>query len=309
MIYKLDDQTINFIKSGESIETLSSIIIELIENSIDANSKNIIIKLTDYGKYCINVIDDGDGMCEYDAKICFENHTTSKIKKYSDIIKIKSFGFKGEALHNICSISKCCITTRDSNSSVGTQLIIKNNKIINIEHVCSKKGTNIKIFDIFYNIPQKKKYLKNNSLELNETIKYINELYLSNNINISLYNDNKKIISYHYISPFDSIIDVFGPNIAKNMIKLKENNNNCIKINGYISDLNHYSSNSENIYVIINNKPIKLLWIKKLIMESYNSFLLKNKYPFLILYISIPIEFIDLNATPYKNIIKFENEE
>ena len=143
----------------------------------------------------------------------------------------------------------------------------------------------------------------------NQIIKYINELYLSNNINISLYNNNKKIISYHYISQFDSIIDVFGPNIAKNMIKLKEYNNNCIKINGYISDLNHYSSNNENIYIIVNNKPIKLLWIQKLIIESYNSFLLKNKYPFLILYIYIPIEFIDLNATPYKNIIKFENEE
>ena len=91
--------------------------------------------------------------------------------------------------------------------------------------------------------------------------------------------------------------------------KLKEYNNNCIKINGYISDLNHYSSNNENIYIIVNNKPIKLLWIQKLIIESYNSFLLKNKYPFLILYIYIPIEFIDLNATPYKNIIKFENEE
>ena len=311
-ILKLDNETIDLIKSGETIESISSVILELIENSIDANSKNIIIKLIDNGKKYINVIDDGDGMCEYDAKICFKKHTTSKIKNYSDITKIKSFGFKGEALHNICSVSKCCIITKDASSDFGIQLLIINNEIANFEYITSKKGTNIKIFDMFYNIPKKKEFFKNNSLELNNIIKSINELYLSNcYLNISLFNNNKKIISYHYISFFDSIIDVFGPEIAKHMIKIetKKNNDDCIKISGYISEIKYNSSSYENIYIIINKKPIKLLWIKKLISESYNTYSIKNKYPFLVLYINVPEEFIDFNSTPYKNIIKFKDEK
>lgn len=309
-IEKLDINVIDKIISGEIIESPSTVVKELIENSIDANSKNILIYLEDYGRKSIKVIDDGIGMSKKDAKICFYRYTTSKIKHYNDLENINTLGFKGEALASISSISKCKIFTKDENSLTGISFVINNNIIQNIEEVCLNRGTIIIVEDLFYNLTTKKKYLKNKNLELLDMISYINNLFLShNNISISLYNNNKKIISYHANTLFESIVAVFGPKISKNMIKLISNTNNkCINIDGYISTPECTRTNMDNIIVIINQRPIFLTWIKQCIKEAYSTYILKHQYPFIVLKLKVPKNFIDINITPKKDKIKFEND-
>ena len=202
---------INQIAAGEVIQRPASVLKELIENSIDANAKNIQIIIKEAGKNLIQIIDDGDGMSEEDAQLCFIKHSTSKIKKTEDIMKILTMGFRGEALASIASISDVELKTKTSKQTTGTLISINNSKIKKNHATSTKKGTSISVKNLFFNIPARKNFLKSDKIEMKHMLEVFIQLAISkNNIGFKLKHNEKNLYNLTPTNLKQRIIQLFG---------------------------------------------------------------------------------------------------
>jgi DNA mismatch repair protein MutL len=299
----MNDDLVNKIAAGEVIEKCASVVKELVENSIDAGSTDIKIDLLESGTKEIRVTDNGSGMSEEDAYICFTPHATSKIYDEDDLYNINTLGFRGEALPSIASVSKVNIKTCDGNEGISFDLI--NNEIKNKESYL-RKGTIITVDDLFYNTPARRKYLSSLPSELSSIVGLINRLSLSHpNIRFTLTNDKKEILKTSGSGNLlKTINEVYGNTVAKKMIEINCENDDY-EVSGYISKPDENRSNKNHMITMVNGRVVKNNDLLRCINDSYHKYKPDGKYPIVILNINVDPSLIDVNIHPSKHDIKF----
>ncbi|MBR4351130.1 MAG: DNA mismatch repair endonuclease MutL [Bacilli bacterium] len=299
----MNDDLVNKIAAGEVIEKCASVVKELVENSIDAGSTDIKIDLLESGTKEIRVTDNGFGMSEEDAYICFTPHATSKIYDEDDLYNINTLGFRGEALPSIASVSKVNIKTCDGEEGITFDLI--NNEIKNKESYL-RKGTIITVDDLFYNTPARRKYLSSLPSELSSIVGLINRLSLSHpNIRFTLTNDKKEILKTSGSGNLlKTINEVYGNTVAKKMIEINCENDDY-EVSGYISKPDENRSNKNHMITMVNGRVVKNNDLLRCINDSYHKYKPDGKYPIVILNINVDPSLIDVNIHPSKHDIKF----
>lgn len=309
MIKLLDEQTISKIAAGEIIENSASIVKELVENSIDAGADDILIELRGESTNYIKVSDNGSGFSEDDLELAFLRHSTSKLQVIEDLEKIRTLGFRGEALASISNISKIKLMTKREEDLVGNSLIIENGKIHKKNKVGMPKGTTFIINDVFYNTPVRKKFLRKDSTEINNIIDIVQKIALSNNnIKFTLIRDGKTILNTGSDKdPINRIFSSLGSEIASSLNEGKFESENY-KIRGFFSNNKLFRSNRDSQYIFVNGRFIRDINISRAIEKNYNSLIPLNRYPVFVLYIDIDPKLIDVNIHPKKNEIKISNE-
>lgn len=306
----LDDLTINKIAAGEVVERPSSVTKELIENSIDAGSTQIVIDIVDGGKKQIRITDNGSGILSSEVDKSFLRHATSKIKKIDDLYDLYSLGFRGEALASIASVSRLEMITKTKDEPLGTKVVLEGGKEVVKEPVGTKNGTTIIIKDLFFNTPVRQKFLKSTHAETINISDLINKLAIGNtHIQFKYINNGKLMLNTPGDGKLLSVIrSIYGKEIVENLIEINEKGKYC-SICGYMGNNNIYRSNKNLQHIYINNRFVKSKIILDAISEAYKGIIPINKYGVCFLNIDINPSKIDVNIHPTKMEIKFENDK
>jgi len=304
VIKVMDEALSNKIAAGEVVERVSSVVKELVENSIDAKSTSIKVELIDAGIKEIKVIDNGIGMDKLDATLAFTPHATSKIKNENDLFFISTLGFRGEALPSIASVSEVEMSTCKEGES--TKVIIKGGKLLSVEKGDIAEGTKISVKNIFFNTPARLKFLKSYYTELNNVVSLIEKLSLSHpNIKFTLTSEGKEILKKSGCGDLlKTIHEIYGYNVSKNMIHIKGENLDYM-IDGYVSNININKSTKANMLVLVNGRIVSNSYVTRIIKDAYHTFLAENKYPIVVINIETDPTIIDVNIHPTKQDIKF----
>ena len=303
VIKVMSENLANKIAAGEVVEKCSSVVKELVENSIDANSKNIKIILVKGGLEEITVIDDGKGMDEEDAKLAFQRHATSKIYKDDDLFFIDTLGFRGEALPSICSVSEVYLET--CMNEVGTMVHIKGGNLIETGLSNSRIGTKITITNLFYNTPARLKYLKGETSELSMVVYFMERISLSHpNISFSLSNNGKEILKTTGSNNLLKCIhEVYGMQISSNMLNINATSDDFV-IDGFISKPEVLKSNKNHLITFINGRLVRNSEINRAINDAYYTYKPDGKYPVVVLNIYVDPTLVDVNIHPTKQDVK-----
>ena len=309
MIRLLDEATISKIAAGEIIENSASIVKELVENSIDAGADDILIEIRGESTDFIKVSDNGLGFSEEDLDVAFLRHSTSKLEKIEDLEKIRTLGFRGEALASISNISEIKLMTKREEDLAGNSLLIENGKIIKKNKVGMPRGTTFVISDVFYNTPVRKKFLRKDLTEINNIIDIVQKIALSNNnIKFTLIRDGKIILNTGSDKdPINRIYSILGSEITSSLNEGSFESENY-KIRGFFSDNKLFRSNRDSQYIFVNGRFIRNINLSRAVEKNYHSLIPLNRYPVFVLYIDIDPKLIDVNIHPKKNEIKISNE-
>ncbi|UOW66801.1 DNA mismatch repair endonuclease MutL [Paraclostridium bifermentans] len=306
----LDEVTINQLQAGEVVERPSSVVKELVENSIDAQSSKIIVEIEDGGKKLIRITDNGNGIESSEVEKSFLRHATSKIKQIDDLYDLYSLGFRGEALASIASVAKIEMITKHKGEPVGTKIIVEGGKVISKEPIGTNNGTTIIARDLFFNTPVRQKFLKSTHAETINISDLINKLVIGNpKVSIKYINNKKTMLN----SPGDgklinTIRSIYGKDITENLIELNHESQ-FFKVSGYIGNNNVYRANKNLQHIYINKRYVKSKIILDAISEGYKSLIPINKHAVCFLNIEINPSKIDVNIHPTKLELKFENEQ
>lgn len=296
----LDESISNIIAAGEVVENPSSMIKELFENSLDAGAKNIEINIKSDLSY-FKITDDGCGMNQTDLYMCIQRHATSKLKTKDDIFNLRTFGFRGEALASISAISKMYIASKTDNDKLGSKINIYGGNIVSDSKIAMKTGCIIEIRDLFYNTPARKKFLRKNQTEITAIKDILIKLALcASNISTKLFIDNKKIFSTSGRGTDNTILELLGKNIFKNLKKFKY---------GYLGNSEIYRGSKNYIYTYINGRYCKSNVIERATIDGYYTKLMQHKFPFAIIFYDINPSEVDVNVHPSKKIVKFSDEK
>lgn len=300
----MDELLANKIAAGEVVERCASVVKEVVENSIDANSTEIKIELKDAGTTEIKVIDNGIGMDKTDAINCFNRHATSKLIDEDDLYRINTLGFRGEALASIASVSK--VNLKTSPGDYGTEVQINGGKVEFVNNCEARKGTVITVSDLFYNTPARLKHMKSLYTELASITDYINKLALSHpNIKFVFSNNGTKILNTDGSNNLlKTISAVYGLDVVKKMVMIKGENADY-EVEGYITLPEVHRSSRNNMITIVNGRVVKNAELNKRINDSYHSYKPDNRYPIVVLNINTDPSLIDVNIHPTKMDIKF----
>ena len=305
----LTPEVSNKIAAGEVVQRPSSVLKELLENSIDANSSKIKIIIKNAGKNLIQVIDDGIGMSRNDMYKSFIKHATSKINKIDDVFSINSMGFRGEALAAISSVSMIEMSSSKLNENDGYFIEINGGKVITEKELIGNKGTSIKVQNLFYNVPARRNFLKTDFVELRHIINVFNSIALSNNeIEFSFINNDEEIFYLKKESLKKRIISIFGEKIRENLIPISEDTQ-IANLKGFILKPDFAKKSRTNQYIFVNNRSIKSQFINHSISSSYDGLLRDGYYPGYFLFIDIDPSKIDVNVHPNKTEIKFDHDQ
>ncbi|CEN93355.1 DNA mismatch repair protein [[Clostridium] sordellii] len=306
----LDEATINQLQAGEVVERPASVVKELIENSVDAKSKKIIVEIEDGGKKLIRITDNGNGIESSEVEKSFLRHATSKINKIDDLYDLYSLGFRGEALASIASVSKIEMITKPKDEAVGTKILVEGGNIKSKEPVGTNTGTTIIVRDLFFNTPVRQKFLKSTHAETINISDLINKLAIGNpHVSIKYINNKKTMLN----SPGDgklinTIRSIYGKDITENLVEINHTGQ-FFKISGYIGNNNVYRANKNLQHIYINKRYVKSKVILDSISEGYKSLIPINKHAVCFLNIEIEPSKIDVNIHPTKLELKFENEQ
>lgn len=300
----MDEVLANKIAAGEVVEKTMNVVKELVENSIDAKSSEITIKLIDSGVKEIEVSDNGIGMDKEDAVMAFSRHATSKLKNLDDLFYIESLGFRGEALPSIASVSNVCLKT--SNGETGTLVTLEGGENIKVSSCDLQEGTTITVSDLFYNTPVRLKYLKNLYVELSNIVEYVDKMALSYpDIKFCLINNDKVLLRTDGSGDLLKVIyQIYGADVTKKMISISGENDDYY-ISGFISYPEVTKSNRNGITTLVNGRVIKNNELNKIIIDSYHTYIPKDKFPIVVLNIDVDPILIDINIHPTKMDIKF----
>lgn len=303
-IQVMNEDLANKIAAGEVVERCLNVVKELVENSIDAKSSKIRVSLKDSGILEITVADDGLGMDEDDAVLAFSRHATSKLKSLNDLFHIASLGFRGEALPSIASVSK--VELRTSTNDVGTYLYLEGGQLIKKERYPLEKGTTITVKNLFYNTPVRLKYLKGLSTELSLIIDYMNKMALSYpNIKFILENNDKELLNTTGDGNLLKVIyAVYGIDVAKKMIEINGENDDYV-ISGYVAYPEVAKASRNVMTTLVNGRVIKNQALNRAILDTYHTYIPKDKYPVIVINISVDPILVDINIHPQKMDIKF----
>ena len=302
----MSESLANKIAAGEVVEKCASVVKELVENSIDAGSTEIKIELLSSGTKSIKVIDNGSGMDEEDALLCFSSHATSKIKSEDDLFNINTLGFRGEALPSIASVSNVILKSSNGSSSIMYEL--EAGVKVKEEKCDLRKGTSIEVKDLFYNTPARLKYLSSLYTELSNITQVINRAALSHtNIRFTLVNDGNIVLRTSGSGNLlKTINDIYGVKVAKKMLLVKGETDDY-EIYGYISLPEVTKSNRNHIITIVNGRVVRNSELNKVINDAYHKYKFDNRYPIVVLNIDVDPSLTDVNVHPSKMDIKFSN--
>lgn len=305
----LSEDTANKIAAGEVVERPSSVVKELVENSIDANSSNIVIEIEEGGTSLIRIIDDGDGIYKDDITKAFLPHATSKIKESEDIYNISTLGFRGEALPSIASVAKVNLKSKQENEEFGHELSIESGRLSEVTECAINKGTIIEVSDLFFNVPARKKFLKSVSKEGSLINDIITRIALANpKISFKLYNNHKKILHTFGNGDLKDVIrTIYGKSITDNILYY-DDTSDLITVYGYVGkeEIARGSRNNQSIFV--NKRYIKNRSLAIAVEQAFKSFSTVSKFPFFILFIEVYPEYVDVNIHPTKAEVKFNDE-
>lgn len=306
----LDDSTINKIAAGEVVERPSSIIKELVENSIDAGSSYISIEIENGGKGLIRIVDNGSGIDKDDVNKAFLRHATSKINTVEDLSSLESLGFRGEALASIAAVSKLEMLTKTEEALIGLRIVLDGGKIREKEATSANRGTQISVRDLFFNTPARRKFLKSNQAEAQAITDIVNKIAIGNpSIKIKYINNSKTI--YETLgdgSIINAIRMIYGRDISENLIEI-DYRSKYFSISGYLGNNNIYRGNRNHQHLYINGRYIKSPNISKKINDAYKAIIPINKYPIYFVNISVDPAKVDVNIHPSKLEVKFDQEE
>lgn len=305
----LNADTANKIAAGEVVERPSSVVKELVENSLDAGAKNITIEIQNGGESLIKIIDDGSGVHPEDVEKAFNPHATSKIKDTYDIFSINTLGFRGEALPSIASIARVDFKSKVSDFDMGKELIISGGEKESLTDCSMNRGTQIEVRDLFFNVPARKKFLKTTARESALINDLVNRISLANpDVSFKLFNNNKKILNtYGNGKLIDVIRTIYGKFTAENLIYFEEHKDTA-SVYGFIGNdtLARASRNNQSLFV--NKRYVKNRSLTVAVENAFRSFNVTGKFPFFVLFIDTYPELIDVNIHPTKSEIKFKDE-
>lgn len=304
----LPENLANKIAAGEVVQRPESVVKELLENAIDAGSKNIEVIIKQAGKSLIQVCDDGLGMTEDDVKLCIQKHATSKIYNYKDLESIKTLGFRGEALSSIASVSQFEIKTETGDEEIGTLLKIESENQVTIEKTSASKGTCVSVKNLFYNTPARRKFLKTDGTELKHIIDTFNKSALCNpEISFKFYNNDSLVFDYPSSSVEERLRQVFADNILDGVIPVNEETE-YITLKGFIGKPAMLTKSKGDQYLFLNKRFVVSKQINHAVFNAYEHILEKGDYPFFVLFLSIDPSRVDVNIHPSKLEVKFEDE-
>lgn len=296
----MDESVSNIIAAGEVVENPASMIKELLENSLDAESKSIRVEVKNGGRD-VAIIDDGVGMSQEDLLLSIERHATSKISKKDDLYNLYTYGFRGEALSSISAVSKMTLSSRSEEDEVGSQITVLGGKVTSLKDVQRNRGTTIEIKELFFNTPARLKFLRKPTTEYINIKDIIIQEALSNpDVAIMLILDGKVSIKTSGNGIDNTIVEIFGKNVLKNMKKFKL---------GYLGNGAIYRSTKDSIFTFINNRMVKSKIVENAVIDGYYTKLMKGKYPFAIIFLDVNPRDVDVNVHPSKKVVKFADEE
>lgn len=308
VIRLLPDSIASQIAAGEVIQRPASVVKELMENSIDADSNEILLVIKDAGKVLIQVSDNGKGMSDTDSRMCFERHATSKIQNANDIFKIKTKGFRGEALASIAAISHVELITRQKQNDVGTKIVLIGSKFKKQELSQSEPGTKISVKNLFFNVPARRKFLKSDAVELKHITDEFIRLALAHiDISFSFYHNGKELFRLLKSNLKQRISEIFGRGYDSKLLPIHQEME-ILKINGFIGKINAARKSRTNQFLFVNNRYIKSNYLNHAITSCYREYIPEDQFPLFFLFLEIDPDKIDVNIHPTKQEIKFEDE-
>lgn len=308
IIQLLPDYVANQIAAGEVVQRPASIVKELLENSIDAQSTKVELIVREAGKNLIQVVDNGIGMSATDARMAFERHATSKIRTTDDIFSIVTKGFRGEALASIAAVSQVELRTKQIDAELGTMICIEGGVLVSHEPVQTSDGANFQVKNLFYNVPARRKFLKDTKVEFRHILNEFHRVSLPHHdIEFNLYHNEEPIFRLRKTTQIQRIIDVFGKRLQPVLVPIKEDIE-WVKLHGYVAKPEGAKKSRGEQFFFVNNRYFKSPYLEKAVQEAFEGLLKMGYSPSFFLFLEISPEKIDINIHPQKTEIKFEDE-
>lgn len=308
IIRLLPDSLANQIAAGEVVQRPASAIKELLENAIDAQATKIKVIIKDAGKTLMHIIDDGTGMSETDARMSLERHATSKILTSDDLFKIKTLGFRGEALASIAAVAQVEIKTRKHDAELGTLLHVEASEVKKQEPTACEPGTSICVKNLFYNVPARRNFLKSNGVEMKHIVEEFQRVALANpEVEMSLYQNDLETYLLPAGKLSQRIVNLFGKNYQQQLAACQEETEE-IKVQGYVGKPDFAKKTRGEQFFFVNNRFIKSNYLNHAVTNAFEGLIAEGSYPFYVLFIEMDPQHVDINVHPTKTEIKFDNE-
>lgn len=308
IIRLLPDHVANQIAAGEVVQRPASVVKELLENAVDAGATVIKLVIKDAGKTLIQVIDNGKGMNETDARLCFERHATSKISIAEDLFKLQTKGFRGEALASIAAIAHVELKTKQADAELGTHVIIEGSKIVSQDVAVVPDGTSFIVKNLFYNIPARRNFLKSDTVEFRHVIDEFERVALAhNNIQFVLINNGSEMFNLPASNYRQRIVNVFGGKTNEKLVPVQETTE-IIEIQGFVAKPEYAKKSRGEQFFFVNDRFIKSGYLHHAVTAAFEGLLKEGTHPSYFLYLTLPPNSIDINIHPTKTEIKFDDE-
>ena len=308
VIQLLPDSIANQIAAGEVVQRPASVVKELLENSVDAKAKSIQVIIREAGRNLIQIVDDGAGMTETDARMSFERHATSKIRTSDDLFRIRTMGFRGEALASIAAVSQIEMRTRRAEEELGTLIRIEGSEIKAQESISCLPGTNLLIKNLFFNVPARRNFLKSNSVEMRHVLDEFQRVALANpEVAFSLFHNDQEVYNLPAGKLSRRIIDMFGKNYREQLNQCDEQTP-YVTVHGFIGKPESAKKARNEQFFFVNNRFVKHNYLHHAVVGAYEGTLPEGSHPFYVLFIEIDPSHIDINIHPTKTEIKFDDE-
>ncbi|HNP94441.1 MAG TPA: DNA mismatch repair endonuclease MutL [Cyclobacteriaceae bacterium] len=308
IIQLLPDSIANQIAAGEVVQRPASVVKELMENAIDAGATNIKVIVKEAGKTLVQVIDDGSGMSETDARLSFERHATSKIKKAEDLFTLRTMGFRGEALASIAAVAQVEMKTRLETRELGTFLVVEASEVKKQEHAALERGTSISVKNLFYNIPARRNFLKSNPVEMKHILDEFQRLALAHpDRSMSIIQNDQTVFDVQPGKLSQRIVALFGKSYQQQLATCQEETE-LVSVSGYVGRPESARRTRGEQFLFVNNRFIKSNYLNHAVTTAFEGLLPEGTFPFYVLFISIDPKHIDVNVHPTKTEIKFDDE-
>lgn len=309
LIQLLPDHIANQIAAGEVVQRPASVVKELVENAIDAGATKINLVAKDGGKTLIQVIDNGSGMSDTDARMCFERHATSKIKSADDLFSLHTKGFRGEALASIAAVAHVELKTKLTNEDLGTILLNEGSEVVKQEPCSTPQGTSISVKNLFYNIPARRNFLGANTTEYRHLLnEFLRVALVHHEVAFSFHHNGDEIYNLPPEGLRQRIVHVFGKNYNNRLVPVEEETD-IIKIRGFVTKPEFARTSRDQMYLFVNDRYFKDRYFNHAIMSAFDGMIPSNKFPSYFLYFDVPTTSIDVNVHPTKTEIKFEHNQ
>ena len=308
IIQLLPDYVANQIAAGEVVQRPASVVKELLENAIDAKASKVELIIRDAGKNLVQVVDDGIGMSETDARMAFERHATSKIRTTEDIFKISSKGFRGEALASIAAVAQVELRTKKQNAEIGTNIYIEGGELEFQEPIQTAEGSNFLVKNLFYNVPARRKFLKKDNVEFRHIIDEFHRVALAHEqIEFSLYHNDEEIFKLRKANLSQRIVDIFGRKLQPLLVPVKEDLG-WVKLDGFVAKPEGAKKTRGEQFFFVNGRFFRSAYFNRAVQEAFEGLLAPAYIPTFFLYLELDPEKIDVNIHPQKTEVKFEDE-